>query len=202
MKNKIHTAFTLIELLTVIAIIAILMGLVISVAGMVQTKSSRDRASAEIAALSAAMESYKADNGIYPMGTASDALERSTGSPKAYAASASSYKPASLELYKALSGDENANFAREGDERQNTVYFEFETKKGMVEGASNRNVTAIIDPWGDSYGYSTAYAAALQNATSSVPAATDVGYNPTFDLWSLAGDKATGSNPEKWVKNW
>lgn len=59
-------AFTLIELLVVIAIIAILAGLVLSTAGYVQKKGATSRAEAEIAALSAALESYKADNGEYP----------------------------------------------------------------------------------------------------------------------------------------
>jgi prepilin-type N-terminal cleavage/methylation domain-containing protein len=62
-------AFTLIELLVVIAIIAILAGLVLSTAGFVQKKGATSRAEAEIAALSAALESYKADMGDYPIGT-------------------------------------------------------------------------------------------------------------------------------------
>jgi general secretion pathway protein G len=58
--------FTLIELLVVVAVIAILAGLVLNTAGGIQKKSARSRAEAEIAALSAALESYKADNGDYP----------------------------------------------------------------------------------------------------------------------------------------
>jgi type II secretion system protein G len=60
--------FTLIELLVVIAIIAILAGLVLQTAGYVQRKGATSRAEAEIAALSAALESYKADMGSYPVG--------------------------------------------------------------------------------------------------------------------------------------
>jgi len=62
--------FTLIELLVVISIIAILAALVLSAAGFVQKKGARDRASAEIAALGAALESFKADNGDYPSNSA------------------------------------------------------------------------------------------------------------------------------------
>jgi len=65
----IPSAFTLIELLVVIAIIAILAGLVLSTAGYVQKKGATSRAEAEVAALSAALESYKADNGDYPSST-------------------------------------------------------------------------------------------------------------------------------------
>ncbi len=61
--------FTLIELLVVITIIAILAALVLSTAGGIQDKAARSRAQSEIAALSAALESYKADNGDYPTGT-------------------------------------------------------------------------------------------------------------------------------------
>ena len=60
------SAFTLIELLIVIAIIAILASLVLAAASGVQKKGARSRAEGEIAALGAALESFKADNGDYP----------------------------------------------------------------------------------------------------------------------------------------
>src|SRR5258708_7983786 len=59
-------AVTIIELLVVIIIILILAGLVLSISSYVQNKGARARAETEIAAISAALESYKADNGIYP----------------------------------------------------------------------------------------------------------------------------------------
>jgi prepilin-type N-terminal cleavage/methylation domain-containing protein len=59
-------AFTLVELLIVISIIAILAGLVLSAAGSVQKKASRSRTEAEISALQTALEGFKADNGDYP----------------------------------------------------------------------------------------------------------------------------------------
>ncbi len=62
-----QSAFTLIELLVVIAIIGVLTSLVLSAAGFVQKKGARSRAEAEIAAIAAALESYKADNGDYPL---------------------------------------------------------------------------------------------------------------------------------------
>src|SRR5204863_225649 len=65
-----EAAFTIIELLVVIALIIILAGLILSTVGYVQNKAARSRAEAEIAAISAALENYKADNGIYPRGNA------------------------------------------------------------------------------------------------------------------------------------
>jgi general secretion pathway protein G len=59
-------AFTLIELLVVIAIIAILAGLTLSTLGYVNRKGAESRAKAEIAALSAAIDSYFLDLGTYP----------------------------------------------------------------------------------------------------------------------------------------
>src|SRR5947207_15332783 len=65
-KHLYNRGFTLIELLIVISIIIILAGLTIATMGYVQDKGKRSRAEAEIAAMSAALESYKADNGVYP----------------------------------------------------------------------------------------------------------------------------------------
>lgn len=70
MKNPKTSAFTLIELLIVIAIIAVLAGLVLGAAGSVQKKGARSRAESEIAAIGAALENYKADNGDYPTNNA------------------------------------------------------------------------------------------------------------------------------------
>ena len=56
-------AFTLIELLVVIAIIGILAGLILNTAGYIQRRGATSRAEAEIAALTVALENYKADNG-------------------------------------------------------------------------------------------------------------------------------------------
>src|SRR6476646_5424650 len=62
------SGFTIMELLIVISIIIVLAALVLATAGYAQNKAARSRAGAEIAAISAACENYKADNGIYPRG--------------------------------------------------------------------------------------------------------------------------------------
>ena len=101
-----YNAFTLIELLVVVSIIAVLGALVLSTAGYARKKGARARAETEIAAMSAACENYKADNGIYPRDAATtDALNaQNSGDPRA-----SQYQNASLYLYNALFGATNGS---------------------------------------------------------------------------------------------
>ncbi len=180
-------AFTVIELLVVIAIIIILASLILSTVGYVQKKGARSRAETEIAAMSAALESYKADNGIYPR----DATNQYTDTLNAKSntdASQSVYQNASLFLFTQLSGL-NADQTAIAGARS---YFTF--KPQMLGGTRDANgnvnpVTYIRDPFGNSYGYSTAY-----QADSSK------GYNPTFDFWSTAN--STDANANQWIKNW
>src|SRR5437868_6563838 len=101
--TKRQRAFTIIELLVVIALIIVLAGLILSTVGYVQKKGARSRAEAEIAAMSAALENYKADNGIYPRGNASGSGTTppyDTDKLDARAPVASAYQSACLFLYK------------------------------------------------------------------------------------------------------
>ena len=173
--------FTIIELLIVMAIIIVLAGLIIGTSGYVQKKGARSRAEAEIAAFSAALESYKADNGVYPSDTATNGLDATN-------TNSTSYKAASLVLYKALSGDTNADRASE-----TKGYFSFKPNQLGPPPPSAATVEYIRDPFGHPYGYSTS-----KNPTANASADTAAGYNPTFDLWSTAGT----ANPAEWIKNW
>lgn len=78
MKRTLPKGFTLVELLIVITVIAILAALVLRTAGFVQEKGARSRAESEIAAISAALESYKADNGDYPLSSSPQTNSAST----------------------------------------------------------------------------------------------------------------------------
>src|SRR5438874_10365987 len=81
-----YNAFTVIELVVVSTIILILTGLVLSTVGYARKKGARARAETEIAAMSAACENYKADNGIYPRDAATTDVLNSkvSGNPSAY----------------------------------------------------------------------------------------------------------------------
>ena len=179
-----RAAFTLIELLVVVAIIIVLAGLILATSGYVQKKGKRSRAEAEIAAISAALENYKADNGVYPTDANSSEQANPTGS-----LSDKAYTTANIFLYEQLYGASNG--ARTPNVGAKT-YFPFKSNMLNPPPPSTAPVTSVRDPFGNPYGYSTAKAA---NPASLI------GYNPTFDLWSIA-DGATGTDQTKWIKNW
>ncbi len=194
-------AFTILELLIVISIIVILAALILGTVGYVQTKAARSRAEAEIAAMSAACESYKADNGTYPMSASTNSLKaNSDGDP-----TQTGYLNASLYLYEELTGDHNNDRATTSsdDASGNGVtpktYLTFRPTQLLPAPPSTASVTAVCDPFGNSYGYSTAKAAA--------PTGSD-GYNPTFDLWTTCGATKPGTGQTwdqyqaQWIKNW
>ena len=182
--DRLYNGFTLIELVLVVGIITVLSALVLSTVGYARKKGALARAETEIAAISAACENYKADNGVYPANSDTNGLNAQTS------VDPSGYQAASLYLYNALFG------ATAGSRTPNTgarSYFVF--KPNMLFPADQtQSVQFIQDPFGNSYGYST-----IDNPvanTNPIP-----GYNPTFDLWSTAGG-ITANDVSKWIKNW
>lgn len=204
-------------MLVVMVVIAILAGLILSIAGLVQNKGARARCGAEIQALSAGCDAYKADNGSFPQDAAiTDALDpRSVGN-------AVSYEPSSLFLYQQISGDLNANGRNEPNatppEPRSYLADFFKPTNQSIDTTKSSGTAGYVkfikDPWGNSYGYSTKGALAEQTYRTAVltnPAATrttGAGYNSTFDLWSTAGKNAAPSPSAAtditpvWVKNW
>jgi type II secretory pathway pseudopilin PulG len=195
-------------MITVVAVIIVLAGLIISVSGYVNQKANRTKAEGEMKAFAVACDIYKADNGAYPKTEKTDKLDpRLDASP-----TASKYMNANVDLYSALSGDfEPVNQPDGKPEKENRVYFSFQRGQLNFTKDNKGNVATIryiSDPWGNPYGYSTA-AADLEaeyrqdvkkNPTAKRP--TDLkGYNPTFDMWSTAG-ATTVAQKSKWVRNW
>jgi type II secretory pathway pseudopilin PulG len=178
-------AFTIVELLIVIAIVLAIVlalaGLILATSGYVQTKGKRSRAGAEIAAISAALENYKADNGIYPSSTDTKNLDPATATP-------GNYKAASSYLYSQMTGDDDADPTTPPSANPKN-YFGTALKPNVLGPSPPGPNTYLRDPFGNSYGYSTAKA--------DNPGGT-VGYNPTFDLWSTANS----TSQSEWIKNW
>jgi len=201
-----RAAFTLIELIIVIGIIVFLAGLILGVSGYVQEKGKRARAEAEIAAMSAALESYKADNGIYPRDGNTDVLTAVSdqgfstknppdpgptsynADPTRTDAAALKYRSASFSLYAQLSG----NISGDRSTVTQKTYFQFKPNMLYPKGGTG-TVAAILDSFGNVYGYSTAK---VNDSTQ--------GFNPTYDMWSTGGTNAAdkAAYEQKWIKNW
>lgn len=131
-ENRKSRAFTLIELLVVVAIIAILAGLILQTAGYVQRKAATSRAEGEIAAISAALESYKADYGDYPQ----------EGGNIPFPSDGESNSSRILIHALGIVRDTNAN-------PLNKVYLEL-PRSSL---SPTTNPTSIIDPFGTAYRY-------------------------------------------------
>ncbi len=188
--------FTLLELLTVVAIIIVLAGLILSGMGYAQQKSASERARAEIAALSLAIEAYKIDFGDYPRfsnsGTGTNTNSLAPGSTVAPTNAA--YIQNATILYQALVGDTTGSGITSTNQR---AYFQF--KADMLSSGTTpaSGSTYVIDPFGYAYGYSTLANHLATSGSAPNPAA----YNPTFDLWSTGG-QTLGTGTGKWIKNW
>ncbi len=160
--------FTLIELLVVITIIAILAGLVLQTAGYVQKKAARSRAEAEIAALSAALESYKADMGDYPPGT--------NGNPNITTAT----------------GTANAFLRAALAPSTGKVYFEFSKGMGANSTISMDTGQPILDPFGEGYGY---YYTNSPGGAANAGIRSGTNF---YDLWSRSGTTNTNQWIKNW----
>jgi prepilin-type N-terminal cleavage/methylation domain-containing protein len=229
MRKSPISAFTLLEMLTVLAIIVIIAGLVLAVGGYVQKKGALSRAAGEIAMLESACESYKSDNGSYPRDTSTNSVT-DLMYPKQYFSptiNSTQYTASSLFLYKQLTGDFSAN----GVPSAGVPTYLKEYDPRILNATRDPSTKAIIqvnnlqDPFGFPYAYSTAAAADEQTFQKNLlinPGAVNTqqrltgsalhGFNVgSYDLWSTGGSNAT-SNPTsppaqalewaKWVKNW
>jgi type II secretory pathway pseudopilin PulG len=178
----------LIELILVVGIIMVLAGLVLTTVGYARKKGALARAETEIAALSAACENYKADNAVYPNSTGTggtDGLDPSTNNP-------ANYEMPCRYMYGEISGDRDFDGIPDTNARPYMAFKETSLLRADMSNppSSSNRVTAIRDPFGNSYGYSTMKASGGAS-----------GYNPTFDLWSIT-DGAAGTDQTKWIKNW
>ena len=224
-------AFTLIELLVVMLIILILAGIILAVAGSAQNKAAVSRAKGEIKAMETALEAYKSDNGSYPSDPNSS---EQLNAQQNFDPGNVLYQKSSEFLYQALSGLQpaTAGTTTPSTTAATKAYLSFKANQLLTANDAPGGAVAsptspymyIVDPFGLSYGYSTAYQAAL-NASATNPSGTPnpsptpptgVGYNPTFDLWSTGGygtgGKATPSNLASpgtaaayssiWITNW
>lgn len=138
--------FTLLELLAVIAIIAVLTGIVIGVGRRASESGKIARAKAELAVLSAALESYKRQYGDYPQaGTTNRAL---TSSP-------AQLNDANVRLFHALTGSLGPTL-RPVEGRSWIELAKFTLEEGQFSqqvASATLAPNALLDPWGNRYVY-------------------------------------------------
>jgi prepilin-type N-terminal cleavage/methylation domain-containing protein len=176
-------AFTLIELLTVISIIAILSAISLNVVKGVKERSSIGLAKAELAALSQALEMYKLQYGDYPQtGNATNASLSST---------AASTTDAQGILFNALTGKRGPTAAEvkiDGKSFIDTSRFSLQvvpsstdTSAGLPLAGKNTVANGFVDPWGNRYLYY------YKTGTSAQWNKT-----PSYILLSVGPDETTG----------
>lgn len=222
-RRRLPAGFTLIELLTVMAIIIILAGLILGTAGYANRRAASSRAQAEIKAIEGAINSYQVDNGTVPRNTNTDTIDARDESTKSSGGIPNAaYQATSKFLFQALCGYYDMSGATPTASTTGAKAY-FPWKPGQVypssavaaNGSINPpNVQYVIDPFGQSYGYSTIGAQRAADAASGVAGTTPVdptkgGFNPVFDLWSTSGygpgkPYATGTTDRSilWITNW
>jgi len=148
--------FTLVELLIVMAIIGILAALTIKTMGGMQHAANRKRASSEMAALTTALESYKAEYGNYPLGDNDQGEGKAPGTNNSF-----------LRLY--LSGATNEEAMEVNPNRK--VFMDFHSKMGTKTNDQSDIDQPVLDPFGEPYGY-------------TFPGVKERNGKNQFDLWS------------------
>jgi prepilin-type N-terminal cleavage/methylation domain-containing protein len=170
-----RAAFTLIELLTVIAIIAVLMGLLFPAVNAAKEAGRKAQASADVKGIVTAAKSFQTEYGKYPMPTTAsvaagkDKLFQGTGSPDWNA-----------ELIRVLRNVETVTSGTFVNSRR-ISYME----PRMIKNTANRvagvdpNNSCYYDPWGTPYlvGVDYSYDGELKSADGGKPAYTTAPYN-------------------------
>ncbi len=183
-------AFTLVELLVAMGVIAILVGITFGAVSGAWRSSNTAAASSQIQALATAVESYKVENGIYPQALDLSDTEEPSGNPTDYVTSGRL-------LFRAVTGiDPDGGTANWGDRPNKPSYFP-NLKKNLIQQDSGGDY--FVDPWGFAFGYrSLDYG---ETTDSSGNPTGLQGYNVGFfDLWSTGG--STEDDSPTWIVNW
>jgi prepilin-type N-terminal cleavage/methylation domain-containing protein len=139
-------AFTIIELIIVIAILLILMGMLMPVVTGMRQRAKRKLAKTEIEGICLALEKYFASTGEYPpsnsdYGEIPNEVTLGGNDP--------TDPPLATSLYFYLCGPEGKGIKIPGDPRVYGPYIEFKGKRLAPRGGSY----VVKDPWGNPYIY-------------------------------------------------
>lgn len=172
-----QSAFTLLELMAVIAIAVILASLLVKGMAYASGKQAKENARLQLAQLARGVEEYKNDMSTYPVSSnSSDGLGQSAKC-----------------LYQALFY-EGYEYARQSPPagtwtKATSIYVPdldpTTSKQGWVAAMAGTDAippasTMVMDPWGKEYRY--------RSAKNAVGGANGHTVNPEFDLWSSGTD--------------
>ncbi len=152
-QARLNVAFTLIELLTVIAIIAILMGLLFPAIGIVKEQARKAEAKAAVVQIAAAVKQYNTEYGKYPVADYADAgtkdlvLGDTTKLPS---------KASNADLFNILRAKNAGKNATPTDNAYNPRRIVFFEGKSASDPANPKSgfldqTGAFYDPWGKEY---------------------------------------------------
>ncbi len=180
LRRRQRRAFTLVELLTVIAIIITLMGLTVGVQNYASRKATETRIKSEIHAMELALEAYKEDFGTYPPWDQTVAGTNTSFTSTELTSKSAGWSNITY-VYRALSATNDGK-----------VYMTF--KRGQLFSTSS--VVYIVDPNGNPYGYNIAaplvnkqsfdlFSAGLDNTPSYTPTGVNQSTNDDIGNWNL-----------------
>ena len=180
--------FSIIELMTVIAIMVILAGLLISALPGIQSKINRGKVERMMAELADGLSKYQLDHGIYPQNPPEGGNRDSTG-----------IEGSSI-LYKHLSGDWNEDGEADFDTDEKVyvprlTFKENEESKDPRVGVSGAGKFVVLDAYGNEFRY-------LAQPPNIDPDKRET-FNPTYDLWSIVdADPDAAEDQARHITNW
>lgn len=182
-KGRLRAAFTLMELLIVISLIAVLAGMVMAAMPAIMGKVKRDQARLAVKEMTAGLSSYKLDNGWFPINE-NDAVE------------------GAFILYQHLSGDFDMDGNLDDPSSETKIYvagIDWNTasqdprqRVGLTSGRY-----AVVDPFGSPFRYLCEPPGRKDSERKT--------RNPTYDIWSLGGANAESTSikdQSNWITNW
>jgi prepilin-type N-terminal cleavage/methylation domain-containing protein len=189
-------AFTLIELMVVMAIMAILAGLVFGAMRGMKANSMRKKSSVQIAALELGLEMYRTDFGGFPISEVDPEGDARTGATI---------------LYQALSGDGNDLLEASSPQAsigelassQRSYMEQLDAKRnpfGLVMRRSGASYY-VADPWREPYRYRCLATAQDRQSGQRNPASYDLyshGQTENEEMQEGGG----GDEEKKWITNW
>jgi prepilin-type N-terminal cleavage/methylation domain-containing protein len=169
-----NLAFTLVELLTVIAIMTVLAGLLLPALTKARQKAKVAKCISTISSLQTALSMYQVDYGMYPASSVTGTQRNGNSHHSDFDGAPNNFVAAMTA--RTLGGP----------------YIEFKGKDLLESGTDPENMYVLKDPWGQAYIYVARRAYNGNNAGDGPfhPDTSDVDNN-TYNIYSLGPDKKT-----------